>query len=153
MSLSLRCVVVLFVSCLGPAWVAAAPTSTDSEVRAIVLRYQHALNEQKVDDLVALFSDAGVTQIQGAPSSVGREKIREFFTTLFGNLKLDLAFEIEEVLPISADWVLVRTSSHGFVKIGGSGASVLSTGQELFLFRQQSNATWKIVRYAASATQ
>ena len=153
MPLSRRIVLLLFALLIGPTLVAAAPASGDSDVRNLVLKYQHALNGQKVDDLVALFADSGVAQIQGSPSSVGREKIREFFGTLFGNLKLNLVFEIEEVLPISDDWLLIRTTSHGLVRVGGSGADVSSTGQEMFLFRKQSNDTWIIARYAASATR
>jgi uncharacterized protein (TIGR02246 family) len=153
MPLSLRIVLFLSVQFLGSTLVGAAPAAGDSDVRNVVSKYEHALNAQKVDDLVALFADTGVAQIQGSASSVGQEKVREFFGTLFRNLKFDLVFEIEEVLPISGDWVLIRTTSHGFVRIGGSGANVSSTGQEMFLLRKQNDDTWKIARYAASATK
>ncbi len=67
-------------------------------------------------------------------------------------IKLDIDFEIVEVVRIAPDWAFARTNSAGTVTVLADGTKLAEANQELFIFTKQSDGMWKIARYAFSTT-
>lgn len=148
---------VLTLSALLPlsAW-AAKPASNDAVETAIhqqLNRYEQALNNSDVDRVMALYADDAVFMPQHSLPAVGRDAVRTAYRHVFGAIKLDIRFAIEEVRPLSRDWAFARTRSNGTVKVLGSDQPAgAEANQELFLLHREADGQWRIARYIFSTT-
>ena len=113
--------------------------------------YQAALNASDTDAVMALYAEDGVFMPQHFPSAVGVEQVRGAYDAVFAAIKLNVAFEIVEIVPLTDDWAFARTNSAGTVTVLASGGSGPEQNQELFVL-QRVNGEWKIARYAFSNT-
>jgi uncharacterized protein (TIGR02246 family) len=131
----------------------ASPSSDEAAIRGVIASYQRALNDSDSEGIAGLFTGDAVVMLQGSPTSIGRPALHGFYSVLFNKIDLDLKFQVAEVVLVSPDWAVVRTSSAGTVKILSNSSSSASTGQELFVLNKQVGGTWLIARYAASSTK
>ena len=130
-----------------------AETSQKEMISLAISSYEKALNESSVDGIASLFSEDGVLILQGAPTFVGKDEVKEFYAGLFQNLKFDLRFKIDEIVEMSDEWAFVRTTTSGTLDIIANHSSIPSSGHELFIFKKQNDGTWAIARYAGSSTK
>ncbi len=100
--------------------------------------------------MVRLYTDDAVMLAPGAPSAVGIDAVRQAYTGTFQAIDYDLTFEVAEVKVVSGDWALLRTESHGTVRILASGAEVPRRNHELFVL-QKSYGCWRFARYSFSS--
>ena len=114
-------------------------------------RYERALNTSDTEAVMALYAPDGVFMPQHFPSAVGAEQVRAAYNGVFGTIKLDIVFEIVEVVPVAEDWAFARTNSSGTVTILADGQNGPEANQELFVL-QRLEGNWKIARYAFSTT-
>lgn len=135
---------------------AASATAANSQSRDAVAGitetlagYERALNGSDTDAVMALYAPDGVFMPQHFPSAVGAEQVRAAYDGVFGAIKLDVVFEIAEVVPVAEDWAFARTNSSGTVTVLANGQSGPEANQELFVF-QRLAGDWKIARYAFS---
>jgi len=113
--------------------------------------YERALNASDTDAVMALYVEDGVFMPQHFPSAVGAEQVRAAYDGVFSTIKLDIVFEIVEVVPVAEEWAFARTNSAGTVTVLASGESGPEANQELFVM-QRVDGVWKIARYAFSTT-
>jgi ketosteroid isomerase-like protein len=97
-----------------------------------------------------LYTDNAVMLAPGAPSAVGIDAVRAAYTGIVQAIDLDLTFEAAEVHVVSGDRALLRSTSHGTVRILANGAQVPSSNQELFVL-QKCQGRWKLARYSFSS--
>ena len=136
--------------------VAAAPNLSEQvEPATSVLRsYEAALNEGDVDAIVALYANDAVFMAQHRNPAVGHQQIETAYREIFGMIKLDIQFEIDELVVVSPTVAYARTRSAGKTTILANDAQVSEGNQELFvLARDDSESEWKIGRYIFSTTQ
>lgn len=114
-------------------------------------RYEAALNASDTDAVMRLYAEDGVFMPQHARSAVGAGPVRAAYEGVFGTIRLDVVFDIVEVVPVADDWAFARTNSVGTVTVLATGQSGPEANQELFVMRRLDGA-WKIARYAFSAT-
>ena len=152
-SFTRRLKVILTVSVLAALPALANDKAGDDPVRVVVSTYQQALNGNDAEVIARLFTGDGVVLLQGAPSRTGPVEVRDLYANLFKSIHLDIQFDIAEILPVSPEWTIVRTTSHGTVNILSNGSQGQSVGHELFILKKQTDGTWKIARYAASSSQ
>jgi uncharacterized protein (TIGR02246 family) len=124
---------------------------TVAGITATLKRYEAALNASDTDAVLALYAEDGVFLPQHFPTAVGAEQVRAAYDGVFGAIRLDVVFDIVEVLPVAPDWAFARTASVGTVTILSSGESSPEANQELFVM-QRAGAAWRIARYAFSTT-
>lgn len=74
-------------------------------------RYEAALNASDTDAVMALYAEDGVFMPQHFASAVGAAQVRAAYDGVFGAIRLDVAFEIAEVVPVADDWAFARTNS------------------------------------------
>ncbi|AOX99506.1 SgcJ/EcaC family oxidoreductase [Jeongeupia sp. USM3] len=135
---------------------AAVPMTGDATTASITRqlnRYEQALNAADVERVMALYSDDGVFMPQHSPPSVGRAAVREAYQRVFGAIRLDIRFRIDEISQLSHDWAFARTRSTGTVKVLGSDQPPgPEANQELFLFHREADGQWRFARYIFTTT-
>jgi uncharacterized protein (TIGR02246 family) len=121
---------------------------------AVLQRYEAALNRGDVGAIVSLYAPDAVFMAQHRSPAVGQEQIETAYREIFGMTRLDIRFEIDEVVVVSPTVAYARTRSMGTTTIVANGAQVSEGNQELFVFvRPEDGGDWRIGRYIFSTTQ
>ncbi len=128
-----------------------AGTGAVSAITETLRSYEAALNASNTDAVMELYAEDGVFMPQHFPSAVGAAQVRSAYDGVFATIKLDVVFDIVEVVPVADDWAFARTNSSGTVKVLATGDGGPEANQELFVL-QRFNGDWKIARYAFSTT-
>ncbi|CAI8714606.1 YybH family protein [Pseudomonas sp. IT-P176] len=135
---------------------AAKPASEDAVKTAVTQQLSHyeaALNASDVDGVMSLYADDPVFMPQNSLPAVGRKAVREAYRQVFDAIKLDVRFTIDEIRPLSRDWVFARTRSDGTVKTLTGDLQARSEGnQEIFLLHRETDGQWRFARYIFSTT-
>ncbi len=144
-----RITIALIALGLGPAGANAQPKedimADQEQIRTILDRYQAALNASDVDAVLALYAADGVFMPTNAPTAVGTPAVRAAYEHIFGTIKLDIAFSIDEIA-IDGNMAFATTGSKGQVTILAEQVTAPEENRELFVFRKI-NGNWKIARY------
>lgn len=114
-------------------------------------RYEVALNASDTGAVVKLYAEDGVFMPQHFPSAVGAAQVQGAYDGVFGTIRLSVAFDIVELVPVAEDWAFARTNSAGTVTVLATGKSGPEANQELFVMQRVQGA-WRIARYAFSTT-
>lgn len=120
-------------------------------IAAVLKSYETALNGNDTDTILSLYSAEPVFMPQNAPALEGREAVRAGYEHVFATIKLNVTFDIHEVVQVG-EWAWVRTSSAGRTRILAAGVEVTEGNNELFVFRLEAGE-WKIHRYLFATNQ
>jgi len=142
----------------GEATVNNAATFDPSEqvepATSVLRHYEAALNQADVDAIVSLYAPDAVFMAQHRNPAVGHAEIETAYREIFGMIRLDITFEIDEVVVVSPTVAYARTRSAGTTTILENNAQVSEGNQELFvLVRDEESSDWRIGRYIFSTTQ
>lgn len=130
------------------------PSAQVEPAAAVLRRYEAALNRGDVEAIVALYAPDAVFMAQHRSPAVGREPIEAAYREIFGMIRLDIRFEIDEVVVVSPTVAYARTRSTGTTTLVGTGTRVPESNQELFvLVRPADGGEWAIGRYIFSTTR
>ncbi len=144
----------LFMAALvAAAGQASADSLTDtdrSEIQTVLDRYERALNASDVDAVAELYADDGVFMPSSAPTAVGIEGVRATYEFVFTQIKLNVAFTVEEIVG-DGSIAFARTGSKGSVTVLADGTTAPEENRELFVFRKE-DGVWKIARYMFNKT-
>ena len=147
-------VVTLLALGLGSAGINAQPkecTMTDQEqIGNILDRYEAALNASDVDAVLALYAADGVFMPSNAPTASGTTAVRAAYEHVFGMIKLDIVFSIDEIV-VDSNIAFATTGSKGQVTILSEKVTAPEENRELFVF-QKIDGVWKIARYMFNKT-
>jgi uncharacterized protein (TIGR02246 family) len=149
------CPLIVGLLVLVPLAAAAQEKSakaTEEAVRAMLGRYQDALNASDTNAVMRLYAEDGVFMPQHSQSAVGSADVRKAYDMVFKSIKLQVKFKVVEVVVISPDWAFARTNSAGTCTVLASGAKSAEGNQELFIFKRGTDGNWKIARYCFSTT-
>ncbi|WP_457652038.1 YybH family protein [Rhodocaloribacter sp.] len=114
-------------------------------IEATLKQYETVLNASDVDGVLALYTDDGVFMPTEAPTAAGRDQVRGAYEHVFGTIKLDITFTIDEIAS-HGDVAFARTISRGDVTIRSQGVTMPEENRELFVLKKVGDA-WKIARY------
>ncbi|MFL4512651.1 YybH family protein [Stenotrophomonas maltophilia] len=120
-------------------------------IAAVLKSYETALNGNDTDTILSLYSAEPVFMPQNAPALVGRDAVRAGYEQVFATIKLNVTFDIHEVVQVG-EWAWVRTSSAGRTRILAADVEVTEGNNELFVFRLEAGE-WKIHRYLSATNQ
>ncbi len=116
--------------------------------------YEAALNAADVDAILALYARDAVFMAQHRSPAIGVDAIGAAYREILGMIRLDIVFELDEVVVVSPTVAWARTRSAGTTTILANGAQVSEGNQELFvLVREDGAGDWRIGRYLFSTTQ
>ena len=123
----------------------ASSMEVEKAIEATLRTYETALNASDVDAVVALYAEDGVFMPEQAPTAVGTEQIRAYYEHVFGMIKLDIVFSIDEIVQ-QGDFAFARTLSKGEVTVLAEGMTLPQENRELFLLKKTDDG-WRIARY------
>lgn len=130
------------------------PSSQQQAATSVLRRYEAALNGGDVDTVVSLYAPDAVFMAQHRSPAIGAQAIAAAYREIFGMIRLDIAFEIDEVVVVSPTVAFARTRSVGTTTILDDDMQVAESNQELFvLVRDDAASDWKLGRYIFSTTQ
>lgn len=130
------------------------PSEQVEAATSVLRRYEAALNRADVDAIVSLYTPDAVFMAQHRNPAVGRAEIETAYREILGTIRLDITFEIDEVVVVSSTVAYARTRSAGTTTILANDAQVTEANQELFvLVRDDQSSDWRIGRYIFSTTQ
>ncbi len=140
---------------LGLAFWGSAPESPSTRtvkamndntaIEATLKQYEAALNASDVDGIMALYAEDGVFMPTEAPTAAGKEQVRAAYEHVFGMIKLNIAFSIDEIVQ-HGDFAFARTVSRGEVTVLAEGVTLPEENRELFVLKKTGD-DWKIARY------
>ncbi len=129
----------------------AVMTDTDPrEIQTVLDRYEAALNASDVDAVAELYAADGVFMPSSAPTAVGIEGVRATYEFVFTQIKLNVAFTVEEIVG-DGTIAFARTGSKGSVTVLANGTTAPEENRELFVL-QKEDGVWKIARYMFNKT-
>lgn len=132
---------------------AFTPSQQDeAALRALLAKYNDALNASSVDQSLDLYADDGVFMPPYSSSAVGKAAVREAYIKVFKTITLNVKFTIAEVVQVAPTWAFVRTNSAGTNTLHATGKVSAEGNQELFVFRKHADGQWRIARYSFSPT-
>ncbi len=130
------------------------PTAQVQSATSLLRRYEAALNAADVEAIVGLYAEDGVFMAQHRSPAVGHDQIEAAYREILSMIRLDIAFEIDEVVVVSPTVAYARTRSAGTTTILANEAQVSEGNQEFFLLMRVGEAAdWRIGRYIFSTTQ
>lgn len=130
------------------------PSQQVQPVTTLLRAYEAALNRSDVDAVMAVYAPDAVFMAQHRAAAVGRSAIETAYREIFGMIRLDVRFEIDEIVVVSPTVAWARTHSAGTTTILAAGAKVTEGNNELFvLVRDEGGGDWRIGRYAFSTNQ
>ena len=119
-------------------------------IEATLKNYEAALNASDVDAVLALYAEDGVFMPTEAPTAVGKEQNRATYERVFGIIKLDITFSIDEIVQ-SGNFAFALTLSRGEVTVLAEGITLPEENRELFVLKKTDD-DWKIARYMFNKT-
>jgi len=135
------------------AGVASAQHDADrAAIEGVLGAYEAALNASDTNAVLKLYAADGVFMPQHSLPSVGADAIRKAYDGVFGAIKLEVDFGIDEIAQVAPDWAFARTRSNGFVTINATGLRAPESNQELFVFTKAKSGDWQIARYIFCTT-
>jgi uncharacterized protein (TIGR02246 family) len=131
----------------------AQDQSADKQAIADTLaKYNKALNDSSTAEVMPLYTADGVFMPPYSQSAVGTTQVKTAYDKVFKTITLHVKFTIDEIVQMSPDWAFVRTNSAGTNKFNATGKITAEGNQELFVFKKDTDGTWKIARYSFSPT-
>jgi uncharacterized protein (TIGR02246 family) len=127
-------------------------SATKEAVTALLAKYNDALNASSTDAVMPLYAEDGVFMPPYSPSAVGPEALRKAYDAVFRAITLNVKFTISEIVELAPEWAFARTNSAGTTLDHATETKSAEANQELFIFRKDSSASWKIARYSFSST-
>lgn len=149
-------IAALSAALLAPLAATAGDVPAEQDTAAITQqldRYEQALNASDLDAVMSLYAEDAVFMPQHRLPAVGRDAVREAYRDVFGAIRLNIDFNIDEVRLLSHDWAFARTRSNGTVKVLGSDHPVgPEANQEVFLLHREDDGQWRFARYIFATT-
>jgi uncharacterized protein (TIGR02246 family) len=127
-------------------------SSAIEAITALLAKYNEALNASSTEAVMPLYAEDGVFMPPYNPSAVGAAAVRKAYDAVFKAITLNVKFTIAEIVESGPGWAFARTNSAGTTTDHASGNKSAEGNQELFIFRQDQDGTWKIARYSFSPT-
>lgn len=127
-------------------------TGDEAAIEQVLRIYERALNAADTDAVMQLYAPDGVFMPPNSPSSVGADAVRAAYGNVFDAIRLEVRFDIVEIVQVAPEWAFARTNSAGVVTIKANGVSGPEANQELFVLQKLGSGGWKIARYSFSTT-
>jgi uncharacterized protein (TIGR02246 family) len=127
-------------------------STTTEAITALLAEYNDALNASSTDAVMSLYMEDGVFMPPYSSSAVGSDAVRKAYDAVFAAIRLTVKFNIAEIVEMSPEWAFARTNSAGTTLNHATGKTSVEGNQELFIFKKNSDGTFKIGRYSFSTT-
>jgi ketosteroid isomerase-like protein len=128
----------------------SAPGDTVEGVRAAIAAYCHALDDGRVDDLVALFTADGTSALPGMEPVTGTEALRALYLTVTPQGP-QRHLVLNTLVSAERDGEVEAVSDLVFLRSGEGGWSVALVGRYQDVLRGE-GGSWRFARRTLSFT-
>ena len=126
-----------------------------ASIRQLLQTYERSLNTSNADLAASCYTSDGVFMPTTLPTATGTQALAESYGNIFGNIQLDVAFTVNELVVTSDNsTAFALTQSAGHVTIKATGEKVEEANREMFIFAKVDGSgssggdkEWKISRY------
>lgn len=119
--------------------------SDDQDIRDLLSTYERSLNTGDAELAAACYAADGQFMPTTLPTVTG-PAMRDGYARLFGAIRLQVEFTIDELVVTSPGTAHALTRSHGLQTVLATGAVTTESNREVFLFVRQ-DGDWRISRY------
>lgn len=120
-------------------------TIHDAQIRALLSKYQQALNTSDPALAASCYASDGVFMPANLPTAEGAD-MEGAYRQIFGAIRLDVSFTIDELKITSDRDAYALTRSNGTQTVLVTGQQAGESNREVFVFRRD-ESDWKIARY------
>lgn len=119
-------------------------TSIDA-IRTLLATYEKSLNTSDAALAASCYTSDGVFMPTTLPTATGTD-MQAAYANIFGAIRLNVKFTIDELVDDGADMAYALTRSEGTVTVLEADATHPEANREIFVFRREAGE-WKIARY------
>ena len=116
------------------------------EITKQIKAYEKALNAGEANAALAVYGSDPIFMAQNMEAFVGRAAVQASYERIFRAIKLNVVFNIHEIVSMGDDLAYARTTSAGQTEILAADKTVKEANNELFIFRKEAGQ-WRIHRY------
>ena len=124
--------------------------SEQKQIAALLHAYGAVLSSRSLPSVLNLYTTDGVLMAPNFLPSVGQQALTESYERIFSTIKLDIEFDIDEIVLMGGDWAFTRTTAKGTKYWIRKGTEEIHHNQEIFVC-QKVEGEWKIARYCFSS--
>ena len=124
-----------------------------SQITSLLHRYGAVLASHSIPEVLSIYTTDGAIMAPGLAPAVGQNALKAAYERIFATIKLDIEFEIDEIVVTGKEWAFARTTAEGMKYWLKRGTQEEHRNQELFVLRKegQGDGEWRIARYAFSS--
>ena len=115
-------------------------------IREVLATYERSLNTSDADLAASCYADDGVFMPTSLPTVFGPD-MTDGYHQIFGAIRLDVRFTIDELVVTTDETAHALTRSNGTQTVLATGDESTESNREIFLFRRSDSDGWKISRY------
>lgn len=120
-------------------------SNSSDALRKLLTRYERSLNTSDADLVASCYTADGIFMPTALPTAAGPD-LRAAYGNVFGAIRLNITFSIDELVITGDDTAYGLTRSNGEVTILATGETHPESNRELFIFRRETGE-WRIARY------
>jgi len=135
------------VGCQQGERVLVEPKTDEADIQAIkgiVADYQAAINTSNVDGVMKAYADDALEIRPNEPALIGKEAIRGRKQKLFEDAALQEEYVVKNT-ELSGDLAVAHVAWSASFTIKAGGESGNTQGNWIWVFRRQSDASWKLI--------
>lgn len=117
----------------------------EDQIRQLLADYERSLNTSDCERAVDCYAVDGTFMPTTLPTSSGPD-LQAAYAQIFANVRLDVAFTIDELVVATDDLAYALTRSNGTQTELATNTETAESNREIFLFGR-SERGWKIARY------
>ena len=121
-------------------------TTNEDQIRELLDTYERALNTSDADLAASCYTPDGVFMPTTLPTVTGAN-IADGYRQIFGAIRLNATFTIDELVVTGDDTAYALTRSNGTQTVLATGDESPESNREIFLFYRTDSDGWKIARY------
>ncbi len=118
----------------------------ENQIRDLLATYERSLNTGDADLAASCHAADGVFMPTTLPTVTGAD-MADGYRRIFGAIRLDVTFTINELVVTSDETAHALTRSNGTQTLLSTGDESAESNREIFLFQRTNTDGWKISRY------
>ena len=121
-------------------------STNENQIRDLLATYERSLNTSDADLAASCYAADGVFMPTTLPTVTGSD-MADGYRRIFGAIRLDVTFTIDELDVTSDDTAHALTRSNGTQTVLSTGDESAESNREIFLLQRTNTDGWKISRY------
>jgi uncharacterized protein (TIGR02246 family) len=117
----------------------------EDEIRALLATYERSLNDSDAALAITCYTTDGVFMPTTLPTVSGAALL-DGYADIFRNIRLAVAFTVDELVVASESVAYALTRSNGVQTVNATGEESKESNREVFVFARE-DGSWKISRY------